>query len=576
MLAAEGSSGRERLASAPPGARATLALGLLTAIGLSAAQLAIPVVLGSIVDHALLARDASALLRLCGTLVALAAATSVCQVLHDLNFARRGETALIGLQKDGLRKLLVLPTLEIERQRSGRLHSLLVQDAPAVASLHGTFLGQSLLAACQLLGVVAILLSRFGAVSLLAVLLIPAYLVVPWLMTGRIRETSRALSAARAEVSSMLQESIQATADIRVFGRESWAIERLEPSLRQRLQRRIAYVLASSSEWVNYTLAFLVGAAVYWFGGRQVLADQMSVGQLVTLVAILGYLEGPVGRATRLWGELQAARASRERLGAILDAQPARRVVDGSAMPRGPVGVRFRNVTFRYGPGLPAALDGVTFVAEPGAMVGVVGPSGAGKSTLAKLLLRLYGAEGGVIEVAGRSIDEYEETSFRKALGFIPQDPVLFPGTVAENIHLGRSAGGRDDVELAARLANAHHFVTALPAGYDTAIGDRGVGLSGGQKQRLAIARAVFGDPGLLVLDEATSALDSEAERAVREALRAARRERTTFVITHRLATIRECDLILVLDRGRLVACGAHGEIAGDCDVYSRLAAAAP
>lgn len=550
--------------------------GLVTAVGLSVSQLAIPVVIGGIVDHALLAKDASVLILLCGGLVVLAATTSVCQVLHELVFARRGETALRTLQKEGLRRVLIMPTLAVEKHRAGRLHSLLVQDAPTVASLQGRFLGQTILVATQVVGIVVLLFGRYGAASLVALGLIPAYLVVPRLMIRRVRDASKSLSIARSEVSTMLQESIQAASDLRAYGRESWAAERLDPLLRHRLQRRLAFILSSSSEWVNYTLAFLVGAGVYWLGGQQVLGGRMSVGELVTLVAILGYLEGPVGRATRLWGELQGIHASRERLDTILDSPVILARGPGTRpMPPGPVRVRFHDVLFRYDANLAPALGPITFTVEPGEMVAIVGSSGAGKSTLAKLLLRLYLPERGKIEINGHPIQEYDEHTFRAALGFIPQDPVLFPGTVRENILLGREAGRRD-LENAARLANAHRFIRGLPQGYDTVIGDRGVGLSGGQRQRLAIARAVIGNPGLIVLDEATSALDSKANRAVERGLQKARRNRTTFVITHRPTTVQECDRTLVLERGRLVAFGRHGHVVESSGPSSLAGGAVP
>lgn len=541
--------------------KVSLVGGLGTAVGVSLAQITIPVVLGSIVDHALLDENIRSLALLCTALVVLAVASSLCQIAHDLNFARRGETALLHLQKAGLSTILRTPALETEDQRSGRLHSLLVQDAPRVASIDGRLLGQSLLAATQLVGVLILLLLRHGADGLTAILLIPIYLLTPQLMTRRIRQASKDLAEARANVSTVLQESIQGAGDLRTFGRESWATDRLDRFLQQRRRKRAVLVLWSSAEWINYTFSFLVGAAVYWFGGREVLQGRMSIGELVTLVAILGYLGGPVARATRLWGEFQTSRVSRDRLNRLLETQVLAFTPTGTEiLAPGAVPVKFDLVTFRYAPWLPPAADRLSFSVEAGAMVAVLGPSGAGKSTLAKLLLRIYHADEGSIEIAGRAIEEYEEETFRSSLGLIPQDPFLFPGTVAENIHLGREQGGRERLEQAARLANAHDFISDLPLGYETVIGDRGVGLSGGQRQRVALARAVFGNPGLLVLDEATSALDAESERAVQKGLYAARRDRTTFVISHRRSTIRECDHVLVLQQGRLAAFGARGD----------------
>jgi subfamily B ATP-binding cassette protein HlyB/CyaB len=319
----------------------------------------------------------------------------------------------------------------------------------------------------------------------------------------------------------------------------------------------------------------LTTLAIIYLGAYQVMDGSLTVGQLVAFNMIAGRISGPILKLTQLWQDFQQAGISLERLGDILNTptEPGYRTGQGSVA-RIKGGIRFEDVSFRYRPDAPRAVDGLTLEIPPGEIVGVAGASGSGKSTLAKLIQGIYGAESGRIFIDGRDQSTQDKALLRKQIGAVPQENVLFSGTVRENIAMPEPGVPLERVIWAAKTAGAHDFITELPDGYDTQVGERGTSMSGGQRQRLAIARALVMDPRVLVFDEATSALDYESERVIQDNMRAICAGRTVVIIAHRLSALKTSDRIVILDKGRILECGAPKELIARKGAFYRMALA--
>jgi ABC-type multidrug transport system fused ATPase/permease subunit len=364
---------------------------------------------------------------------------------------------------------------------------------------------------------------------------------------------------------------LQAVREVRVFGREAWTVGRLRRLLALDITRQLRLALVRSAYALDYAVYFLAAGAVYWWGGRMVLAGRLSVGALVALVALLAYLEGPVSRLTRLGSDYQRVMAAAERIAEVVSSDISPPPAGSAGLVPGGHRVCFERVGLRY-PGVQTpVLRDISFAVEPGERVAIVGPSGAGKSTLVGLLARLYEPETGRILIDGANLRSYSLASLRREVGFVLQDTMLFAGSVGENIRFGDLDASVHEIEASSRLANAHQFIERLHHGYDTEIGERGVQLSGGQRQRIGIARVLLRRPGILVLDEATSALDGAAERLVREALERLMAGRTTFVVSHRPSAFVDADRIVVLDHGRVDAIGCHEDLLSTSATYRGL-----
>jgi ATP-binding cassette, subfamily B, bacterial len=486
-----------------------------------------------------------------------------------------GEHVAADLRRDTFDQVISLSAAFFETARIGDILTRLTADISVLQALIGSAISQWLRNAILLIGAFAMLLITSVKLAGIVVLVVPL-VVAPLVLFGRReRRLSRAAQDRVADLGAYAEETISALRTVQAFTHEAVdrtrfaaAVERSVAAALRRVRTRATQIL------IVILLGF--GAIVFslWVGGRDVIAGRMSGGDLSAFVFYAVLLATSGAQISELWGELQRAGGAAERVRELLDERPS--IVEPAnpiPLPSRPEGyVAFEDVTFRY-PARPdtAALIEFSLSVAPGETVALVGPSGAGKSTVLQLLLRYYDPERGVVRLDGVDIARAAPEEVRRRIGIVPQDPVIFGTTAAENIRYGRPDASEAEIRAAGKAAHAD-FLEHLPNGYDTFLGEKGVRLSGGQRQRIAIARAILRDPAVLLLDEATSALDAESEQAVQQALAALSRDRTTIVIAHRLATVRKADRIVVIDAGRIVAVGTHDLLIQQVGLYARLA----
>jgi ATP-binding cassette subfamily B protein len=487
-----------------------------------------------------------------------------------------GERVVADIRKAVFNHVISLSPGYFETMRTGELLSRIATDTTLVQTVVGSSVSIALRNTLLFLGAMVMLLVTSAKLTGYVFLVVPI-VGVPIIVFGRkVRKLSRETQDRVADLGSYAEETLYGIRAVQAFAHEpvdrSNFGARVEDALFTSLRRIRARAALTA---IVITLVFGSVAVILWIGGRDVLAGRISGGELSAFVFYAAVVAGSTGALSEVIGDLQRAAGAMERLMDLLKAEsevsaPSKPV----ALPSPAQGVvTFEDVEFRYParPDIPS-LSGFSAKVSPGERVAIVGPSGAGKSTIFQLLLRFYDPQSGRVTIDGVDLREADPAAFRALIGLVPQEPVIFSDNAMENIRYGRPDATDDEVRKAAEAANAKSFIEALPDGYATHLGEKGVRLSGGQRQRIAIARAILRDPAILLLDEATSALDAESERAVQKALEAIMPGRTTLVIAHRLATVLKADRILVLEEGRLVAEGKHAELLETSPLYRHLA----
>ena len=488
-----------------------------------------------------------------------------------------GERVVADMRRAVFERMLALSASFFESARVGEVLSRLTTDTTLLQVVVGSSVSVALRNVLLFLGGTVLLFVTSPRLAGLVFLIVPV-VVLPIVFFGRrVRRLSRASQDRVADISAHGEETLNAIRTVQAFGHEPVDTRRfgarVDEALATALRRNMARGWLTA--FVIVTVFSAVGV-ILWIGGHDVMDGRISPGELSAFVFYAVVVAGSVGAVSEVIGDLQRAAGATERLLELMriDSEIAAPPVP-VPLPGPPLGtVAFENVRFNY-PSRPdsAALDGVSFDVAAGERVALVGPSGAGKSTVFELLLRFYDPAEGRVRVDGVDLREAEPAELRARIGLVAQEPFVFSADAWENIRYGRPGATADEVRAAAEAAAAAEFLDALPDGFDTFLGEKGVRLSGGQRQRIAIARALLRDPAILLLDEATSALDSESERLVQDALARLMAGRTTLVIAHRLATVQAADRIVVLDEGRIDAIGSHAELIRTSALYARLAA---
>ena len=538
----------------------------------AAANLYVPWIIKDMIDEVLLEKDMVMLNIIAFGIVVVFFLRGIFYFGQSYLVSYIGEKVIIDVREVMFRKFQRMPLAYYDQKQTGEVLSYITNDVGAIKEALVDKLIELVTEGSILIGSIIAMLYLDWQLTLLTLIVVPLVGQAMKIFGRKLKASGTLIQERIADLTALLTETLSATRVVKSFVREDYEIKRFTEQNIKNFEATMKMVRLTSQ--LSPTVEFIAALSVtliVWFGGYQVVNDKMTAGSLVAFLTYAVNLANPVKRLSRVYGSLQRAMAAVDRVFAVVDLEETvADKPDAITLPKVQGRVEFRDVSFGYSED-KLALDHISLIANPGEMIAFVGPSGAGKSTIANLIPRFYEVTSGAILVDGYDVRDVTLSSLREQVGLVPQETMLFSTSIRENIRYGRLEATDEEVEAAARAANAHDFITKMANGYETNIGERGVMLSGGQRQRIAIARAILKNPQILILDEATSALDTESEKIVQAALDNLMVGRTSFVIAHRLSTIFNADRIMVIDKGCVVEQGSHEELLNMGGLYKHL-----